>query len=255
MSRPLSNRAVIRLAPTSPDEDVAGFLQGLVTNDVTAATARKPVYAALLTPQGKMMFDFFIWPEICENGAGFLIDCEKAAAQDLVRRLSLYRLRRKVSIEIDPALCVVWAPPGSQEEEAKGNDPRLAALGFRSIMHTPAGTENADAAYLEHRLVHGVAEGRAEMGDVLWLETNAAELNGVSFNKGCYVGQENTARMNWRQKVNRRLLVVPVDVSKPDRRKAIYRDIGLAVDHLRVSDIPPAAAPDWMQLKADGNGE
>ena len=91
-------------------------------------------------------------------------------------------------------------------------------------------------------------EGRAELGDVLWLEANAAELNGVSFAKGCYVGQENTARMNWRQKVNRRLLVVPLDRSDEKRRKAAYPELGLAVDHLRVEDIDPALLPrGWLE--------
>jgi folate-binding protein YgfZ len=91
-----------------------------------------------------------------------------------------------------------------------------------------------------------VPEGRAEMGDVLWLETNAGELNGVSFTKGCYVGQENTARMNWRSRVNRRLVVLPLAFSREDRRKAIYRDLELAVDHLRLEDIPRGSLPDWV---------
>ena len=92
-------------------------------------------------------------------------------------------------------------------------------------------------------------EGRAELGDVLWLETNAAELNGVSFSKGCYVGQENTARMNWRQKVNRRLVVVPLSESDEKRRKAAYPQLGLAVDHLRVENIRPEWVPAWMRLE------
>ena len=91
-------------------------------------------------------------------------------------------------------------------------------------------------------------EGRAELGDVLWLETNAADLGGVSFSKGCYVGQENTARMNWRQKVNRRLVVVPLERSDEKRRKAAHPDLGFAVDHLRVEDIAPDLAPGWMSL-------
>ena len=104
-----------------------------------------------------------------------------------------------------------------------------------------------DAAYLAHRLKLGVPEGRAEIGDVLWLEANAAELNGVSFSKGCYVGQENTARMNWRQKVNRRLVVVPLARSDEKRRKAAYPELGLAVDHVRTEDIDPALRPEWLE--------
>ena len=81
---------------------------------------------------------------------------------------------------------------------------------------------------------------------MLWLEANAAELNGVSFSKGCYVGQENTARMNWRQKVNRRLVVVPLADSDEKRRKVAYPELGLAVDHLRAEDVDPALRPEWM---------
>ena len=93
----------------------------------------------------------------------------------------------------------------------------------------------------------GVPEGREELGDILWLETNAQELNGVSFDKGCYIGQENTARMNWRQKINRRLVVVPLDRSDEKRRKGAYPELGYAIDHLRVENIDPDLAPDWMK--------
>jgi folate-binding protein YgfZ len=89
------------------------------------------------------------------------------------------------------------------------------------------------------------------MADILWLEANAAELNGVSFSKGCYVGQENTARMNWRQKVNRRLLVVPLDRSDEQRRKMAYPELGLAIDHLRVSEIEVELLPAWLDASAD----
>ena len=124
-------------------------------------------------------------------------------------------------------------------------DPRLPELGQRWL-GAPEG-DSADAAWLAHRLALGVCEGAAELGDLLWLECNAAELNGVSFTKGCYVGQENTARMNWRQKVNRRLVVVPLEDSDPARQRASYPQLGLAVDHRRVEDIPAAALPGWLQ--------
>ena len=98
---------------------------------------------------------------------------------------------------------------------------------------------------MEHRLRLGVCEGRAELGDILWLECNAAELNGVSFTKGCFVGQENTARMNWRQKVNRRLLVVETDTPGP-RTRVAYPDLGLAVEHRRTDDLEGAIIPEWL---------
>ena len=111
----------------------------------------------------------------------------------------------------------------------------------------PATAAPADAAWLAHRLAQGVAEG-AELADTLWLECNAVELNGVSFTKGCYVGQENTARMNWRQKVNRRLVVVPLERSTPARQRAAYPALGLAVDHLPLAAITPDLAPTWLAL-------
>lgn len=223
----LTNRAVIRLS----GEHVRGFLQGLVTNDVGGAL---PVWAALLTPQGKVLFDFIVWGD----GDDLLIDCETALADALAKRLSIYRLRRPITIARDPSLGVHWQP------EASGSDPRLPALGNRSI-GAPEG-EPADAAWLAHRLSLGVCEGQVELADLLWLECNAAELNGVSFTKGCYVGQENTARMNWRQKVNRRLVVVPIGESDPARQRAAYPELGLAVDHRRVEAIAPELRPAWM---------
>ena len=234
----LFSRAVVRVAPTEPEEDAAQFLQGLVTHDVTGAL---PVYAGLLTAQGKALFDFLVWPGA--DGA-LLLDCEADAAEELVKRLSLYRLRRKLSIAVDPSLGVYW-----QAELGDGGapDPRLPALGQRWIAAVSENDQPIDAAYLAHRLKLGVPEGRAEIGDVLWLEANAAELNGVSFSKGCYVGQENTARMNWRQKVNRRLVVVPLARSDEKRRKAAYPELGLAVDHVRTEDIDPALRPGWLE--------
>lgn len=232
----LANRAVVRLSPLDESEDVTGFLQGLVTNDVAGTL---PAYAGLLTPQGKALFDFIVW----RDGSDLLLDCEADQAEALAKRLSLYRLRRRIGIAVDPELAVHWAQTGADE----ALDPRLEALGRRWITTEHAG-EPADAVWLAHRLSFGVCEGFSEHGDILWLETNAAELNGVSFSKGCYVGQENTARMNWRQKVNRRLVVVPLDRSDERRRKAAYPELGLAVDHLRVEDIDPAWQPDWMKL-------
>ena len=229
----LTNRAVIRLSAQDEGEDVRGFLQGLVTND---ATGPLPCWAALLSPQGKVLFDFLIWAE----GADLLLDCEADQAQALVKRLSLYRLRRKIAIAPAPALAVHW-----RAGQGPSPDPRLPELGQRWL-GAPEG-DSADAAWLAHRLALGVCEGAAELGDLLWLECNAAELNGVSFTKGCYVGQENTARMNWRQKVNRRLVVVPLEDSDPARQRASYPQLGLAVDHRRVEDIPAAALPGWLQ--------
>ena len=229
----LTDRALIRLS----GEDVRGFLQGLVTNDVTRLAPDTPLWAGLLSAQGKALFDFILW----DAGADVLVDCEREAAGDLARRLTLYRLRRPIVIEREPELCVHWAPDGDGVR-----DPRLPELGRRWLAPA-AGESGADDAWREHRLRLGVAEGAAELGQdkSLWLECNAAELNGVAFDKGCYVGQENTARMNWRQKVNRRLVVVPADAPGP-RTRIHYPDLGLAVDHRRVDDLGGAIIPDWL---------
>jgi len=198
-----------------------------------------PVWAGLLTPQGKCLFDFLVWAD----GDDQLLDREATAADDLIKRLAIYRLRRPIAIARDPSLAVHWAKDGAEGVP----DPRLADLGRRWL----GPVDGPATGWIEHRLRLGVCEGRAELGDLLWLECNAAELNGVSFTKGCFVGQENTARMNWRQKINRRLFVVEGDCGRADY------PAGLAVVHARVDAIPVnAIIPDWLKnslaVSADG---
>jgi folate-binding protein YgfZ len=223
----LTDRALVRLA----GEDVRGFLNGLVTQDVAGPL---PVWAGLLTPQGKCLFDFLVW----DDGDALLIDCEAEATDELIKRLSLYRLRRPIMIARDDSLAVHWSPDGDQGVP----DPRLANLGRRWVGPVAEPATN----WLEHRLRLGVCEGRTELGDLLWLECNAAELNGVSFTKGCFVGQENTARMNWRQKINRRLIVI--EGNGGERTCADYPELGLAVVHARADAIPAdAIIPSWLK--------
>ena len=226
----LVDRALVRLS----GEDVRGFLQGLVTNDVDALAPERPLWAALLSAQGKVLFDFILWAD----GGDVLLDCEADQTEALIRRLSLYRLRRPIAIARDAESAVHWAAT-----ETGTLDPRLDALGRRWL----APPDEPAQGWLAHRLSLGVTEGAAELGQdkLLWLECNAAELNGVSFSKGCYVGQENTARMNWRNKVNRRLVVVRTDA--PGKRTLVhYPALGLAVDHRRVDDLGDALIPDWL---------
>jgi len=224
----LTDRAVVRLT----GEDVCGFVQGLVTNDVSAVL---PVWAGLLTPQGKCLFDFIVWGD----GDDLLLDCERDAADDLIKRLSIYRLRRPIRIERDDTLAVHWSKEGA-------NDPRLAALGKRWL----GPSSDPASGWLEQRLSLGVTEGRAELGDILWLECNAVELNGVSFSKGCFVGQENAARMNWRQKVNRRLFVL--SRAGVERARIDYPELNRSVVHARIDAVPEnAIIPDWLKAALD----
>jgi folate-binding protein YgfZ len=223
----LTDRAVVRLS----GEGVRDFLQGLVTSDVERAL---PIWTGLLTPQGKCLFDFIVWAD----GDDLLLDCEATSAEDLIKRLSIYRLRRPIVIGRDTALAVHW----STERNEGVPDPRLPELGHRWL----APSSQPASCWLEQRLRLGVTEGRAELGDILWLECNAVELNGVSFSKGCFVGQENTARMNWRSKINRRLVVVETDQPGP-RTRVHYPELGLAVEHRRVDDLGGAIIPDWLQ--------
>lgn len=247
----LFDRALLRLsprkdAPADADTNVVEFLQGLVTSDVAKSL---PVWAGLLTPQGKALFDFIVWP--AEDG--LLLDCEAAVADALAKRLSMYRLRKAIDITRETELAVHWAPVQDADSDSASSDPRLAALGQRWLAPVDNGGKPADSEYRAHRLSLGVTEGRAELGDgeTLWLECNASELHGVSFTKGCYVGQENTARMNWRSKVNRRLIVVPIAASNEKRCRVQYPDLGLAVDHLKVDDLTPETTPTWLTLESE----
>jgi folate-binding protein YgfZ len=227
----LADRTLVRLS----GEDVRGFLQGLVTNDMGLLAPDRPLWAGLLSPQGKALFDFILWAD----GEDVLVDCERDAAVELGRRLTLYRLRRPILIAPEERLAVHWSLAGDTAA-----DPRLPELGHRWL--APAG--DPASGWIEHRLRLGVTEGRAELGSdkTLWLECNAAELGGVSFTKGCYVGQENTARMNYRSKVNRRLVVVPAD-APGERTRILYPELGLAVEHRRVEDLAGALQPDWLR--------
>jgi len=232
----LADRALLRIS----GEDVRGFLQGLVTNDLALLAPERPLWAGLLSAQGKALFDLILWAD----GEDVLVDCEARQADALRKRLATYRLRRPIRIEPEPGLAVHWSREGGGPP-----DPRLADLGHRWL--GPAGEAAED--WTEHRLRLGVAEGTAELGQdkILWLEANAKELNGVSFTKGCYVGQENTARMNYRNKVNRRLVVVRAEAPGP-RATAYYPQLGLAVEHRRVEDLGGAILPPWLAAALAG---
>ena len=193
----LPDRAVIEIA----GPDAAKFLQGLITNDVTKAANGRAIFTALLTPQGKIIFAFLVAP----TSEGYLIDCPKAHAPDLAARLKKYKLRAKVTIAERPDLTVVASPSESSGAFA---DPRLSQLGFRAYEANPTANDNA-AAYHAYRITLGVPDSSDIAPETHFpLDCNFEELHGVDFEKGCYVGQELTARMKHRATARRRILPV-----------------------------------------------
>lgn len=197
----LDDRAVIALS----GPEARPLLQGLVTNDIEKLAPGRALYAALLTPQGKILFDFLI----AEGDGAVLLDCAAEAAEALAKRLTMYRLRAKVTIERRGQLTVMAAWDGETLPGIAFADPRIPALGRRSIVaagETPVPARKADT-YREHRLELGVPEGKDFGQDTMFaLDADLEELNGVDFKKGCYVGQELTARMKHRGTARKRLL-------------------------------------------------
>ena len=191
-------RTILRV--TGPDR--TDFLQGLVTNDIS----RAPVWAALLTPQGKYLADFLIVPE----GESLLIDVDERLADDLLRRLSMYRLRADVRIErtaLTVARSTGPAPKGAIP------DPRHPALGWR--LYGGQGDDGTDWDAI--RIAHTIPETLVELipNETFILEAGFERLNGVDFRKGCYVGQEVTARMKHRTELRKGLVSVDVAGEAP----------------------------------------
>ena len=238
------NPSYVTLAPRGilaiDGADRTAFLQGLVTNDVTPVGAARAVYSALLTPQGKFLHDFFI----AALGDRLLLDCEAERLADLQRRLKMYKLRSKVALEDDSARFSVTALFGGGALEALGlpaepgaaaalsdgiafTDPRLPALGARAVL--PRGTEAealeakgfrpaAPDAYERLRLELGVPDGSRDMlvDKAILLENGLDDLNAISWQKGCYMGQELTARTRYRGLVRKRLMPVAVEGPLPE---------------------------------------
>ncbi len=183
-------------------KDRVDFLQGLVTNDVT----RAPCYAALLTPQGKYLADFFIVPD----GDYLLLDVDASLADDLIRRLSMYKLRSDVLIA--PTDIAVARGTGPAPEGAIA-DPRDPALGWRGYGVGADDATDWDAI----RVAHCIPESGVELipNDSYILECGFERLHGVDFRKGCYVGQEVTARMKHKTELRKGLVMVGIEGIAP----------------------------------------
>jgi hypothetical protein len=240
-------------------EDRVDFLQGLVSNDVTKAAADRAIYAALLTAQGRYLFDFFI----VVRGEALYLDAEASRLAELQRRLSLYKLRAKVTVgdaSARFAVAAAWgdgtAPAlglsgenGAAKEFAGGVayiDPRLGALGARLLLPREkadapqqAGFVASDAdSYDRHRLALGVPDGTRDLvpEKALLMESGFDELNGIDWQKGCYMGQELTARMKYRALVKKRLLPVAIEGSDVAPGTEITQDGSEAGEMLSARD-------------------
>src|SRR5215831_19417905 len=186
----LDDRAVIALS----GPDARDFLQGLITNDMAVCVSDCGLYSALLTPQGKILFDFVVVPE---GPTLVLIDCAADRASDLMKRLSLYKLRAKIDIMRRPELAVaaIWETDGSTPDTPGGaiiyTDPRLSALGVRMVATRDVLARAIGifphGDYAGHRLALGVPDSADFPPDAVFaLDAGLEELNGVSFKKGCY---------------------------------------------------------------------
>ncbi len=207
----LNDRTILKIS----GPDAKPFLQGLVTNDVGRLAPGQPVYAALLTAQGKIISDFIL----SQAGEVILLDCAASRAADLASRLKKFRLRAKVQVEEAGASLAVLsaseAPPANLAVESAAIDPRLPDLGWRWIVNAgnslPQDIEHEPhASYDRHRIECGVPDSDLDLKPETFfpLDCNFEELQGVDFNKGCYVGQELTARMKHRATSRRRILPV-----------------------------------------------
>jgi tRNA-modifying protein YgfZ len=220
---PLADRGVVRVTGA----DAEKLLQGVITNDMDLLASQPAIHAALLTPQGKILFEFFV----VRTANGFLLETARDKAADLARRLSLYKLRAKVAIadaSNDYRVLALWGDGAHSSGETTGTvtftDPRLATLGLRilaearfaaNISAATNGEEATAEAYHAHRIALGVPEGGRDyaLGDAFPHEADLDQLHGVSFTKGCYVGQEVVSRMQNRATVRKR--VVPIEGAAP----------------------------------------
>jgi folate-binding protein YgfZ len=227
----LPDRGVVKVV----GEDARTFLNGLLTTDMATVTPVRARYAALLTPQGKIIVDCIVAELPAAEGGGFFLDCPRALAAALAQKLNFYKLRAKVIVEdLSEMLAVMaaWGGSGTTECGLTFADPRLAALGLRIMLppHLAAeaaadlGAQLVDAAeYEAHRIALGVPRGGLDFayGDAFPHEADMDQLGGVDFGKGCYVGQEVVARMEHRGTARTRIMSATYEGFAPAPGEAI----------------------------------
>jgi folate-binding protein YgfZ len=228
----LESRAIVRVA----GDDARSFLQGLVSQDIATVTPAHAAYGAFLTPQGKYLHDFCL----AELDGAILLECEAARSEDLAARLARYRLRAAVNVAVDPDFIVAAIfgesplagtedKPGAARAFANGvlfADPRHIGVGWRAILpridaiaalETAGFVAGDPAEYEARRIALTIPDGSRdlEIDRTILLEANFDRLNGVSWDKGCYMGQELTARTKYRGLIKKRLVTVSIDGSAP----------------------------------------
>jgi folate-binding protein YgfZ len=215
----LCDRGVIEVAGT----EATGFLQRLITNSVLNIPKGEGRYAGLLTPQGKLLFDFFVVPLPEGPDAGFLIDCAGEQTADLVKRLNLHKMRAKIAIEDKSnkfAVAAIFGGEGAAGIEGVFyRDTRGPSMGLRVIAPREALAKLTRAAsrYEAHRIAQGVPKGGVDFryGDAFVHDANLDLMNGVDFKKGCYVGQEVVARVHYRNSARKRIVKILFDGPAP----------------------------------------
>jgi tRNA-modifying protein YgfZ len=215
----LEDRGVVSVAGA----DAASFLQGLLTNDVEGLGPSEARYAALLTPQGKILFDMIVVRAPDADGAAYLLDCSAAQGADLAKRLGFYKLRAKVAVADESADRGVIAGWGEELENAAGGvvyrDPR-APLGWRAILPRDKAAAVGSGHVHDYeglRIALAVPKGGVDFayGDAFPHDANLDTLNGIDFGKGCYVGQEVVSRMKHRGTTRKRVARVKIGADAP----------------------------------------
>ena len=222
----LPDRGVVKIA----GDEARAFLNGLLTADISNVTPENAAFAALLTPQGKVIVDCIAVEAAAEDGGGFFLDCPRALAPNLTDKLKFYRLRAKIAIDdVSSTLGVMalWGGTGSSDSALIYPDPRLPSLGLRAILPPGQAAEVAadvgaelvdEREYEKHRIGLGVPRGGLDFiyGDAFPHEADMDQLNGVNFTKGCYVGQEVVSRMEHRGTARNRIVPVAADGNAPE---------------------------------------
>jgi len=221
----LPGRGVVKVS----GDDARRFLNGLITNDMDKVKPGHSCFAALLTPQGKIVCDFIVTEALPEDGGGFFLDCPRALTPMLVEKLNFYKLRAKVVVEDRSdtlGVMAFWQGGGMSDDGLSYADPRLPALGSRSILPPDLATEAAvnvgttltgPEAYEAHRVALGVPRGGEDFAylNTFPHEADMDQLEGVDFEKGCYVGQEVVSRVEHRSTARSRVVPISYEEFSP----------------------------------------